>query len=67
MSGLNDALFTTWVGCTLTVVSVVLLAVVVNRIQGHWAKRRDSAFTILQDYCEWKKIARKMNPGVSNV
>ena len=67
MSGLNDALFTTWVGCTLTVVSVVLLAVVVNRIQDHWAKRKDSASAILSKYWEWKKIAQAMNPEVSNV
>ena len=31
LAGLNDALLTTWIGCFLTIVSVVLLAYTINR------------------------------------
>lgn len=60
LSGLNDALFTTWIGCFLTIVSVVLLAYARTRENSSVGRELEEAAAMIRSaYAGWQDAARR--------
>lgn len=56
LSGLNDALLTTWVGCILTVFSVVFLACSISRSKKLSRERETACQSMRRALAGWEKV-----------